>query len=176
LKVDFGFIDKRFILNLDFDIRISMAWDTDDTDVDLHVVEPDGTECYYGHNRTTMGGLVSRDFTHGYGPEEYLIRKAVPGKYQVRAKYFANHKQSLTGGTTILLHIFTNYGRPKLEKSFKTTIRLQTSSDRHEVGEIEFFAEEEGRKKELNEWLKSWISEHKKMFPSITLPDEAKFK
>jgi hypothetical protein len=77
-------------------------------------------------------------------------------------RYFANHKQSLTGGTTILLGIFTNYGRPGLEKSYKTTIRLQTSSDRHEVGEIEFHPEEETRKKELKDLYAGFEAEWKK--------------
>ncbi len=35
---------------------------------------------YYGRNRTPSGGLVSRDFTQGYGPEEYMIRVGIPGK------------------------------------------------------------------------------------------------
>jgi len=104
-------MDEVFIKNLDCDVRISMGWDTNDTDIDLHVVEPDGTECYYGHNRTTMGGLVSRDFRYGYGPEEYMIRFALPGKYVIKAKYYANNQQSLSGATTILLNIYTHFGR-----------------------------------------------------------------
>ena len=50
-----------------------MSWDADATDMDLHVVEPSGEEAFYSHNRTTIGGLVSRDFTQGYGPEEYMV-------------------------------------------------------------------------------------------------------
>ena len=57
-----------------------------DTDVDVHVREPSGEEAYYGHRRTRLGGLVSRDFTRGYGPEEYMLRRALPGAYAVAAK------------------------------------------------------------------------------------------
>ncbi len=53
------------------DLRNSLGWDTDMVDIDLHVVEPSGEEAYFGHPRTRSGGCMSRDFTQGYGPEEY---------------------------------------------------------------------------------------------------------
>jgi len=130
-------LDAKFIHDMSMDIRISMAWDTDMTDIDLHVIEPAGEECYYGKKTTTYGGQLSRDFTQGYGPEEYMCRRAPHGKYKIRAKYFASHQQSLAGGTTILLSIFTNYSR-KDEQSQMITIRLQTNADIVDVGEIEF--------------------------------------
>ena len=34
--------------------------------------EPSGEKAYYDHNRTTIGGLISQDFTGGYGPEDAL--------------------------------------------------------------------------------------------------------
>ncbi|CAF4207262.1 unnamed protein product, partial [Rotaria sordida] len=61
-----------------------------------------GEECYYSHKDTVISGMISRDFTQGYGPEEYFVRKVVKGTYIVRAKYFANHQQSLTGTRTIM--------------------------------------------------------------------------
>lgn len=62
-------------------------WDTDMTDIDLHVIEPSGEKAYYGNRRTEIGGQVSRDFTQGYGPEEYTLRAACTGNYKVSAKY-----------------------------------------------------------------------------------------
>ncbi|CAF1521422.1 unnamed protein product, partial [Rotaria sordida] len=100
-----------------------MVWDTNDTDVDLHVIEPSGEECYYSHKNTAIGGKISRDFTRGYGPEEYLIRKAVKGTYTVRAKYFVNHQQSLAGATTIMVHIYKYYGQLDQQKEI-VTLRL----------------------------------------------------
>ena len=44
------YIDKRLIKNLDLDLRISMSWDADLTDVDLHVFEPTGEHAYYAHS------------------------------------------------------------------------------------------------------------------------------
>lgn len=34
---------------------ISISWLTDANDVDLHVIDPDGEECYYGHTSTRLG-------------------------------------------------------------------------------------------------------------------------
>ena len=69
--------------------------------------EPSGEHCYYCKKDTKSGGLLSRDFTKGYGPEEYMIKVAPKGKYIVKAKYFGSHQQSLTGGTTILCTFFS---------------------------------------------------------------------
>ncbi|CAF4270400.1 unnamed protein product, partial [Rotaria sordida] len=45
-------IDNRVIRHLPVVLRIVMVWDTNDTDVDLHVIEPTGEECYYSHKNT----------------------------------------------------------------------------------------------------------------------------
>jgi len=133
-------IDSQFIQPFDLDLRISMAWDTNDTDIDLHVIEPTDEEAYFGHKFTQIGGYVSRDFRWGYGPEEYMLKKAMEGVYKVRARYYTSHAQSLTGGTTVLLSIFTNYGRPGREGVQFTTIRLQESTNICDVGEVTFTA------------------------------------
>jgi uncharacterized protein YfaP (DUF2135 family) len=82
---------------------------------------------YFGNRNTTVGGLVSRDFRQGFGPEEYMLKHAFPGDYQICCNYFSNHQQSLTGGTTILLTFFTNYMRPT-EKAEMVTVRLNSTA------------------------------------------------
>ena len=140
-------LDARFKSPVDVDLRVSMAWDTDMTDVDLHTIEPTGEECYYSHKETAIGGLNSRDFTGGYGPEEYMCKVAVPGVYKVRARYYSSHQQSLAGGTTILLTFFTNYSRPNEEMQL-ITIRLAKNTDIIDVGDIKFGKELGGKDKE----------------------------
>ncbi|CAB9521611.1 expressed unknown protein [Seminavis robusta] len=86
-------------------LMVWLAWDTDHTDVDLHVVEPSTEEVYYSHKRG-QGSLLSRDFTDGYGPEVYLGRQghAAKGEYEVHAKYYASHQDSaLTGCTSAVV-------------------------------------------------------------------------
>lgn len=45
-----------------------MNWNQMGVDMDLHVVDPSGEECYYGHKTTAIGGKYFKDFTRGYGP------------------------------------------------------------------------------------------------------------
>ncbi|MBN9417246.1 MAG: DUF2135 domain-containing protein [Candidatus Eremiobacteraeota bacterium] len=128
-------VDARLVKLLDLDLRISMSWDADLTDVDLHVWEPSGEHTYYGHNRSQMGGLVSLDFRQGYGPEEYVLRKAMPGDYEIKAHYYGSHQQTLTGSCTILVTVFTDYGRPQ-EKRQLLTLRLDRPASEETVGKI----------------------------------------
>jgi hypothetical protein len=129
-------IDRRLIQLLDLDLRISLSWDLDLTDVDLHVFEPNGDHAHYGHNRTRMGGLVSRDFRQGYGPEEYVLRKAVPGAYQIKAHYYGSHQQTIAGACTVIAHVFLHYGRPEEQKQVMT-LRLDRPSDQVVIGKVE---------------------------------------
>jgi len=129
-----GFEDN-LLKNLHVDVRISLGWDTDNTDMDLHVRESTGEEVFYGRNRSKAGGMVSRDFTDGYGPEEYMIKEAPKGTFQVKTNYFSSSSPSLTGPTTLLLHIFTNFGRPN-QVLHKSVIRLAGSKDNDIIGSI----------------------------------------
>lgn len=128
-------LDDRLRKLLDVDARIVMGWDTDLTDIDLWVIEPSGEKCYYSHNRTTIGGSMTRDFTQGYGPEVYNIRKAQPGKYTIKANYYGTNQATLTGGTTIQLTLITNFGRPN-EKREAITVRVTTKEEVVDIGEI----------------------------------------
>ncbi len=130
-------VDKRLIDHLDMDIRIVMTWDADLTDMDLHVIEPSGEEAYYSHNRTTIGGAVSRDFTRGYGPEIYAVRRAMPGRYTIKTKFFGSSAAKLIGAVTLQVDIYTNYGRPN-QKRKSLTLRLTERKEIFEVGSIVF--------------------------------------
>ena len=66
--------DKRFLSEVEVDIRAVLYWDSDNTNVELVCEEPDGEMCYALKNHSRNGGLLSRDFTGGYGPVEYLVR------------------------------------------------------------------------------------------------------
>lgn len=130
-------VDKRLIKLLDIDVRIILSWDADQTDIDLWVVEPTGTKAYYGHANTSIGGHVSRDFTNGYGPEEYLLHKAPKGSFKIQTNFFGSSASRITGPVTIKADIYTNYGR-KNEKHQIVTVRLKSSSSTINLGEIKF--------------------------------------
>ncbi len=130
-------VDPRLIKLLDLDVRIIMTWDADLTDMDLWITEPSGEKAYYGHSRTTIGGLVSRDFTRGYGPEEYILKKAMRGVYKVEGNFYGSSAPKLIGAVTLQLDVFTNYGRAN-EKHQSITLRLKNKREVVHVGDIKF--------------------------------------
>lgn len=129
------FVDERLKKLLDLDVRIVMSWDADNTDIDLHVIEPSGEEAFYGHNLTTIGGHVSRDFTEGYGPEEYVLRRAMPGVYKIRCKYYGSSQQTLVGPATVSAVVISNFGRAD-ERRQKLTLRLDKVKEMVDIGEV----------------------------------------
>ena len=101
------------------DVRIILNWNLMDVDLDLHIIEPTGEECYYAHRSTQAGARFSKDFTEGYGPEQYLIRNAVKGKYQIKTNYFGERELTESGPATVMVEIYTT-------RAGKTTKTLKT--------------------------------------------------
>jgi hypothetical protein len=130
-------LDPRLVKLLDVDVRIVMTWQADNTDIDLWVTEPSGEKAFYSHNRTTIGGLVSRDFTAGYGPEEYMVRRAANGMYKIEANYYGSRATRLIGAVTVQVDVFTHFGRPN-ESHKSLTVRLKEAKETVLIGQIEF--------------------------------------
>ena len=130
-------LDPVYRRDLPVQLRITMSWDADQTDIDLHVLEPNGEEAYYRHRRTTKGGFVSEDVTTGYGPEVYLKKTAESGTYKVLTNYFSSHQSTLTGATTVCVTFYTNWGLADEEQRI-ITIRLDKPKEKHLLGEITF--------------------------------------
>lgn len=104
---------------LDVDIRITLEWNTDDTDMDLWVDEPSGERAIYSNPSTLLGGRLSNDMTEGYGPEEYMLRFAPNGDYKVLANVYAADRIDPNGATSITVHLYRDWGRPtEKEESF----------------------------------------------------------
>ena len=73
----------------------------------------------------------------GYGPEEYMVRRAAHGMYKIEADYFGSRATRLLGAVTVQVDVFTNYGRPN-EQRKSLTLRLKEAQETVRVGEIEF--------------------------------------
>ena len=128
-------LDAAYRRDLPVKLRIVMTWDADETDIDLHVLEPNGEECFYGHRRTREGGFCSEDVTTGYGPEEYLKKDLEKGTYKVLTNYYASHQTSLTGATTVQAAVYTDWATAQ-EKMQLLTLRLDKPKDKQLVGEV----------------------------------------
>ncbi len=131
--LDLSAIDARFIRPMPLDLRVVLTWDADNTDIDLWVTDPNGETCKYDHNLTYQGGLISRDFTRGYGPEEFVLRMAKPGTYRIQANYYGNTQQIISGSTTLQLAFQTGFGTPEFEEK-SVTLRLKDIKEVIHVG------------------------------------------
>ncbi|MCW5654907.1 VIT domain-containing protein [Hydrogenophaga sp.] len=132
-SLDLGEVDPRLRRNLPLDLRAVLSWDADNTDIDLWVIDPNGEPAYFGNRLTYQGGRMSADFTGGYGPEEYALRRAKPGTYTVRAKFFGHRQQIVAPATTVMLRLSTGFGTPA-QKDEDVVLRLSGRGDMVTVG------------------------------------------
>jgi Ca-activated chloride channel homolog len=135
-KLDTGAIDSRLIKSMPLDLRVILTWDADNSDMDLWVTDPNGEKSFYGHKDTYQGGHMSDDFTGGYGPEEFSLRDAKPGKYKVEVNFFGNQQQVVAGATTLQVYLTTSFGTANAKQQ-SVTLRLKEASETVFVGEFE---------------------------------------
>lgn len=92
-------------------LRVVLSWDTDGTDLDLHVISPDGQHAWYGNRVVENGGALDVDVTTGYGPEIYSNPAPVPGTYLVYVNYYGSGNDS-SAITTATVSIITDENTP----------------------------------------------------------------
>lgn len=117
------------------DLVVMITWNTDATDVDLHVIEPDGEECYYAHNQTSNGGELTTDVTQGYGPEMYVMREADEGRYLVRAHYYAADRSRASTRTKVHAVVIEDYGTPH-QRVGERVVTLEQGKDVHNIVQV----------------------------------------
>ncbi len=135
--LDYSFIDKRLLKKEPVDIRVCLTWDTDNCDMDLWVTDPTGEKCFYDHQRTRLGGKITYDITQGFGPEEFMLKKAVAGKYIVQANYYGTRSQAVLAPVNLHLRFITNYGKPGQTQK-EVCLRLENAKDVIDIGTFTF--------------------------------------
>jgi Ca-activated chloride channel homolog len=135
-SVDTKRIDPRLIRNLPLGLRVVMAWDTDDTDIDLWVTDPNGERSFYGKRLSHQGAAMSPDATGGYGPEEFALREPKAGKYLVQAQFFGHRQQVVSNGTTVMVRVTTGFATPQAKDEWMT-LRLTKGQETARIGEID---------------------------------------
>lgn len=133
-------INKDIIVDIPVDIRVVMNWNKDMTDIDLWVTDPNGEKCFYGHRTTAIGGRMSEDVTQGFGPEQFMLKKAIKGKYKIETNFFGERQMSISGPTTISAEIYLMYSSGKQVKKMITFQNNKPNSGGEGilVGEFEF--------------------------------------
>jgi uncharacterized protein YfaP (DUF2135 family) len=108
-------------------LRVVLSWDSDGTDVDLHVITPDGGHGFYGNRVLENGGALDVDVTTGFGPEIFSMPAILPGTYLVYVNYYGGYdsdEQLTTGRITVI----TGEGTPD-EKMETVTVPLRHPGD-----------------------------------------------
>ena len=106
-------------------LRIVLSWDTNGTDLDLHVVAPDGQHTWYGSRVSPSGGALDIDVTTGYGPEIFAHPAPTAGTYHVFVNYFGAGADLARAPITVAqIAVVTGEGTPaETQRVFRVPMR-----------------------------------------------------
>lgn len=76
------------------EMRVLVAWDDPQAEVDLHVLTPDGQHAFWAQPTLTGGGGLDVDSVDGPGPEVFTITAGERGAYQFYVNYWGNFSES----------------------------------------------------------------------------------
>lgn len=110
-------LDPRLVGLVHTDVRVVMEWTSDASNLDLSVIEPSGERVYPGLGFSGMGGTMSWNVTNGYGPEEYLIRRAPSGEYRVRVQGVSGDRLNPNGTGRAMVRMIRDFGRPSARET-----------------------------------------------------------
>lgn len=140
-KLNLNNINPKIIAELPVNIRVVINWNKDDTDIDLWVTDPNNERCYYSHKETEIGGRLSDDFTGGFGPEQFLLKKAVKGKYKIQTNFYGEQQTGVAGPTAIMAEIYLHYATGKQERKIVVFQNQKENKEKEDgvlIGEFEF--------------------------------------
>lgn len=129
----------------DVGLHIRVRWDTDLTDVDTHVLGPNGQtwtcagDCYFSNPNPDWGVVgmfeddpfLDLDDVDGFGPENVNIQAPINGTYRVIAQYWDSHGGNAPNVTVEVLsfdQVVGQYG----------PVRLNQSDDEWDVVDIDW--------------------------------------
>lgn len=116
------------------DLQVLLFWDTDQTDVDLHITEPGGEVVNYTHTVSEVtGGRLDRDDTDGYGPEIYSLAAAPSGIYEIAAHYFGDRG---TGQTVATVSVVAREGTDE-ERRWRFEVPLTRAGEKAVLARID---------------------------------------
>jgi hypothetical protein len=132
-------------------LQIKVDWDTDDCDVDSHLIMPGGdffdcdSDCHFGNPSPdwfVQGDWLDDPFldvddVDGYGPENINISAPAPGKYRFFIHYYSDAFNDSWGSDTNTTVKVLSYGNVIAE--FGPT-NLDTTNRTWEVFELEWIS------------------------------------
>jgi len=134
-------IDSRLIMNIPVDVRVVMNWNKNNSIIDVYVKDPNGEEAYYRNQRTRIGGRMSQDNMSGYGPEQFMLKNAIKGKYLVSVNYYSSREFAAAAPPTVMAEIYIKYS-DKTEQRRVVSLQLMdanmSGNKKVEFAEFEF--------------------------------------
>jgi len=129
----------------DVALHVRLEWNTDLTDVDLHLLGPDGVmwtcegDCYFSNMNPDWGQpnhylddpFLDTDDVDGFGPENINLEEPIAGTYRVLIHYYDHHDGDDPDATVEVLNfgnVVASYG----------PVRLSAVNDTWEVVDIEY--------------------------------------
>jgi len=119
------------------DLRVTIFWNTDNSDVDLWVIEPTGEKCFYQHRKTRMGGVLLDDVQDGYGPERYELKRAQPGTYRIMVHYYSASPTAINSRTQVTV-LVQKYAGSQKEQVKRFVVTLDRAKQAVEVCRVHF--------------------------------------
>lgn len=111
------------------DLMLVISWNTDQTDIDLHVEEPTGETCNYSNRTTKIGGRMTADVTQGYGPEMYILPEAKAGTYDISVNYYSSNRNRTSVQTKVFASVYKNWGKPNEEVTNKVIVLTERKGE-----------------------------------------------
>jgi uncharacterized protein YfaP (DUF2135 family) len=91
------------------DFRATLVWNTNGSDLDLHVIDPSGRDTYYSNKRNGTTQLDVDD-TNGFGPENITNNNANSGVYHIQVINYSGGR-----GATARLYRFIDENLESVE-------------------------------------------------------------
>lgn len=130
-------VDTALIKPMPTDLRVVLNWSSDMTDIDLWIKEPGGDTCYYNNVETPIGGFLYEDITEGLGPEQYCLKKAVSGDYEILVDFYGDDRPRMIEGLMVQVYVYKYYGTPKQEE-YSYSVLLKGESDVAKITKVSF--------------------------------------
>lgn len=116
---------------------VTASWDTDNTDVDLHVSEPGGTHVFFNNKEPpNSAGRLNWDSTKGFGPEQYRNAAPLRGHYRVFLTYYSQNLNALSDGSFVRLDF--KIVEKGVERAFTKTLFLKDQDETRTVYEFDY--------------------------------------
>jgi hypothetical protein len=96
-----------------------------------------GRRITFVHICGTNSVSLLQDMSNGLGPEEYLIRRAVPGLYRIEVELFNAKSKTVAQPVHALVHIYLHWGTEQ-QQCYVNLVALQHDKQRVHVADVLF--------------------------------------